>query len=726
MNYSFVVLLRFFIFLTSLCLVQAAYTDRDVLSGDRVRCNLQKPDFSHEGGRYEDSFSLKVRAEQGEGVLYTTDGSTPMRSRIRGEDWSYKSATRNGEKVTRQMKTFRSEREVSISLGRNASDRYRGARVTPNHGVGENPVSGVTVVRARSYKEGCKPGRVVTKTYFVGLSEQAFDVPLVSIAVDPDGLFSHDDGIYVIGRHHYEYQVKGQSGGGLSANYRGQGREFRRTGNVEVFGSDGSVLNQSAEIGIHGDEEREMPMKSLRVRFQDVDSGAGKNISMDQESDTSILESIIAGNQLILHNGGYPDGFKTVYRSGLVSDLVHHRAVDIPRYELAAHFINGEFWGMIGIRRPLNAHYLSDEYGIAPEIISVLDIEDLAPRLQDNDIQRSFPGYSIDEIALAIIQGEKNMKFEGVAGDYISLLQFAVNKDLSRNDAYDRIRERMDVYNYARYAAVQIYINNQQWPENGVVAWKPEAKADFSMASTDVKDGRWRWAIDRADKALLSHHLTGRGRPLADSFIADVTSPEQGPSPEWSTALFRNLLENDEFRAYFLGIIADLSNAPFRPERVVDTIKSVRKESQHLRKLHASRWPLEEEDEVWTIVEEYLASRDDAIRDNVMKEFGIESLSRIVILMDEHSLESGYVTLNSIAVKNETPGVSLSYDDAEDAHIWGGVYFQGIPIWIQAIPKDRFRFSAWEEEGFRSSTIVFTPKEEYHRFTPLFESVSSN
>lgn len=725
MNYSLVVLLRFFIFLTSLCLVQAAYTNRDVSSGDRVRCNLQKPDFSHEGGRYEDPFSLEVRTNQGEGVLYTTDGSTPMRSRIRGEDWSYKSAARNGEKVTREMKTFRSEREVSISLGGNASDRYRGARVTPNHGVGENPVSGVTVVRARSYKEGCKPGRVVTKTYFVGLNEQAFDVPLVSIAVDPDELFSHDDGIYIIGRHHDEYQVKGQSGGGLSANYQGQGREFRRTGNVEVFGSDGSVLNRTAKIGIHGNEEREMPMKSLRVRFQDVDSGAGTEISMDQKSDTSTLESIIAGNQLILHNGGYPDGFKTVFRSGLVSDLVHHLALDLPRYELAAHFINGEFWGMIGIRRSLDKRYLSDQYGIEPDRITFQDFEEFPDRLRAKGIQHSFPNYSIDEILLALINGERKVQFRGAIGDYIRLLRFAVKNDLSNEDHYNRIRKRMDVHNYAKYAAFNVYINNQQWPENELVVWKSDADASSGAPSSAVQDGRWRWAIDETDRALLGHHLTGRGRPIADNFLADVTG-RKGPSPEWSTALLRNLLDNDEFRAYFLGIIADLSNAAFRPERAVGIVNSVKQESQYLRDLHASRWPLKNGDEVWSVVENYLASRDDTIRENVMEEFDIESLSWIVVLMKENFRQSGYVTLNSVAVKNETPGVSLIYDDAEDAYVWGGVYFKGVPVWVQAIPEDDFQFSAWKEEDFPNSIVVFKPSEEYHRFTPVFEPVPMN
>ncbi|MDA3880741.1 MAG: lamin tail domain-containing protein, partial [Prolixibacteraceae bacterium] len=59
------------------------------------------------------------------------------------------------------------------------------------------PINGTTVIRARIFKQGQKPGPIVTQTYFIDTNSEIGELPIVAISTHPDNFWDSEKGIYV-------------------------------------------------------------------------------------------------------------------------------------------------------------------------------------------------------------------------------------------------------------------------------------------------------------------------------------------------------------------------------------------------------------------------------------------------------------------------------------------------------------------------------------------------
>jgi uncharacterized repeat protein (TIGR02543 family) len=63
----------------------------------------------------------------------------------------------------------------------------------------------------------------------------------------------------------------------------------------------------------------------------------------------------------------------------------------------------------------------------------------------------------------------------------------------------------------------------------------------------------------------------------------------------------------------------------------------------------------------------------------------------------------GTIHINTINIQKGTIGV-------DDPNSWSGIYFQGIPLEITAVPAPGYRFAGWKETGSKEAklTIMLT------------------
>ena len=111
-----------------------------------------------------------------------------------------------------------------------------------------------SVLRVKCFETGCLPGLTNTQSYFIN---EPVNLPIVSLATDPDNFFSDETGIYVIG-------TAGVAGYCTSVPHN-VNQDWERPVNIELFEKDGKVgLNQLAGVKIFGGCSRtRYPIKSL-------------------------------------------------------------------------------------------------------------------------------------------------------------------------------------------------------------------------------------------------------------------------------------------------------------------------------------------------------------------------------------------------------------------------------------------------------------------------------
>lgn len=144
--------------------------------------SILPPKFSVESGFYNEPFRLELECARGE-IYYTLDGEEPG---------SHSMRYNSGIDITERSNISNIYAEMpNISLF--------------NPYLPEEPIDKATVVRAVVIDGGRKSEEIV-KTYFVGYhsKDEYKNIPVMSITMNPDDLFSSFSGIYVVGGGIYE------------------------------------------------------------------------------------------------------------------------------------------------------------------------------------------------------------------------------------------------------------------------------------------------------------------------------------------------------------------------------------------------------------------------------------------------------------------------------------------------------------------------------------------
>ncbi|MCK5783677.1 MAG: CotH kinase family protein, partial [Desulfobacterales bacterium] len=167
---------------------------------------IQNPEFSLNGGFYQDSISIElIKDTPNETIRYTLDGSLP---------------------------------NLQSSI-------YSAAIV----------LTSTTVIRAQSFRESYLSSKVITHTYFIN---ETTTLPVVSVATDPDNLWDDEIGIYVEGTNGIP--------GFCVSEPRNWNQPWERPISLEMYETSGNLgFKIDAGMQIGGGCTRKYPQKTLAV-----------------------------------------------------------------------------------------------------------------------------------------------------------------------------------------------------------------------------------------------------------------------------------------------------------------------------------------------------------------------------------------------------------------------------------------------------------------------------
>lgn len=489
------------------------------------------PLFSIEGGIIAPGSSLTLESSNSNAeIYYTVDGSLPTVQSTR-----YQSSIVLNEELKNQGAVL-----ANINTSPNTA-AYQFDAATVKKGI---------VIRASTYEAG-EMSETITQTYL--LNEVSPTLPVIALSVDPDSLFSEEEGIYVPGMYFNRMQLAEES------NYNKRGSEWERLAHVEYFEPDNErTLSQNIGLRIHGGVTRNYPQKSLRM-YSKSEYGQSRFYYPFFEN-----HSVEEFNQLTLRNSGN-DWNSTMFRDALIQELVADRPIDTQAYKPAVVLINGEYWGLHNLRESFNAEYIEIKYNLdAAEIV-----------LLESDSEED-SGFSIEE---------------GSLGDdvhYNEMLAYANANDLRQSQHLAHMEQQLDLENYLNYMAIQIFIGNTDSGTNNTALWRKNV--EFTEGGPYGSDGRWRWMLfdtdfgfARYEEQNMQNHNTLRWALRDDE----------------STVLFRSLMQNETVQSKFQTIMNEMIEGPFNTPNVLEKINDLEAQIAPEMPTHLERWKSLSSTEVW-------------------------------------------------------------------------------------------------------------------------------
>jgi hypothetical protein len=444
-----------------------------------------------------------------------------------------------------------------------------------------------TVLRARAFRTGYLPGRVITRTYFIN---ETTELPVVSVATDPDNLWSDESGIYVEGTNGIT--------GYCSSDPRNWNQEWEKPASIEFFEADRSFgfrIDAGLEIG--GGCTRLYPQKTLAI-YARSEYGFSK-IEYPVFTD----KPINSYNNLLLRNSGQ-DWWRALIRDGLVHNLVKNMMdIEWQAYRPAIVFLNGIYWGIHGVREKHNEHYLASNYNIDP--------------------------YAID-----ILTGNATIK-QGSAELYTQMIDFIGSHDLSQDENYRQVALQMDVDEYLNYVITEIYSANIDWPAGNIKYWRQQGD-----------NHKWRWILFDMDLTFGAH---GQGQYNSNT-LANATSTVETyyANPPWSTFLLRSLLKNEEFRQRFIQKFASHLNITFAQQRVEHLIDSLKMDIEDEIPRHIQKWEKSTSfNDGWAyhinVMKEFAAKRAGYVISQITDKFGLNGTSELQVTYDDGNMGNIYL-----------------------------------------------------------------------------------
>lgn len=510
-------------------------------------------------------------------------------------------------------------------------------------------LTGTTAIRAQMRVAGRVSGEVQTGTYFL---KPAGGLPILSIVTPPANLWDEETGIYVAGIPDTEFYP----------NYE---RDWERAASVEFFEPDGSRgFATQCGIKIHGNFTRRLPQKSIRLQFRSRYGDGRLNYAMFPGNPVSQFDSLLIRN------------FGNDWNLALMRDVVGQAMaaelrLDHQDWRHTIVYLNGAYHGVYAIRERSDGEQIAAHYGGSRD---------------DYDVIRN--------------------SSDIIAGDRVAINEtFAALSELVPTDeaSFASFASRIDLANFADWLALELYLDNTDWPQNNISMWRRRETGAV-----------WRWSVIDCDSTFNGWGF-GVDTNSVDRVFRALPVAEAAAYP---LSFIRQLTANPTYRNTFLNRFADLLNTRFSPAVVRGHIDRVHGILAPAMPDHVARWGKEGEgvqrmDSVdqWEsnvdVLRDFAARRPPFVRDHLAAQFSLAGVADLTV--DVQPPEAANILrVNSV----EVPGGSAP---------WTGSYFQGVPVTVSVEPKPGRRFVGWRGRSETNLTLTINPQAGL-RLTAVFET----
>ncbi|MBQ7420385.1 MAG: CotH kinase family protein [Prevotella sp.] len=480
-------------------------------------------------------------------------------------------------------------------------------------------ISGNRIIRAKLFCEGYMSPRSTVQSY-IFFTDHTLTLPVVSITTDNKYLNDNKIGIYVDGTY--------QSG---KKNYE---FDWRRPITFEYFenGNEASKLNQLCETRIMGGATRNNMFKSLAV-YANKRFGTKR---LEYEFFSDQRPSVTDFKSIALRNAG--NDFDYLYmRDAIIQRSVAEKVdLDWQSWRPVIIYINGVYKGILNIRDRSNEDNIYTYYD----------------GLEDIDMFENW-----------------NELKEGDWDNYNAFKTFYAE----HGHTLAEYEQWMDCGEFANLMIMNLYYNNQDFPGNNIVMWRPKTEG-----------GRWRWIAKDTDFGIGLY-----GSSASYKTLEWLHNPNYDSNRNWgansyeATRLFRRLMENTDFFNMFISRCAVymgdfLNYNAIKPlwDGMYDLIKT---EYPYHRKLINQWWPNYSSE--LSTARNWLTQRTDIFYHQLADYYSLGTPTKLSINKEVTTLGNIQVSVNDVPL---TQGV------------FDGKFFAGRSVTLHATPADGQQVTGWD------------------------------
>ncbi|MBR5089719.1 MAG: CotH kinase family protein, partial [Ruminiclostridium sp.] len=513
---------------------------------------------------------------------------------------------------------------------------------------------------------------VAVKSYIVGRNVfSRFDDNTLVFVLSSDeyNLYDYYNGIAVEGYLRDEYKRTEYTGGEINptapANYNIRGRESERPMYVEVYDSKGEqILSQASGARVVGGYSRAVDQKSFRLFARNIYSeGSGKfAYPFFTENTDGEGNPFVRYDRITLRNGANDREFAGV-RDELSMTLAFDAGFpDTQAVCPAAVFLNGEYYGFAWLHEAYSADYLEAMYGGNEENFLIAGTEEQNPESDDEE----------DEQAVA---------------EWEHVLDVA-RKDLTFDLYFSEFCDLVDIDDLMMYYAMQIYIDNKDWPGNNFKVWRYAASPGETVNSPYL-DGKWRFLLFDAEYAW---GLYGSG--YSDNTLKEVLT---GRHMQGDSLILRSLLYRADMREKFANTLCELEAGAFSPDNVNARLDMLLAESDSEQKYALENGITSEWANEWTFkdsrqqIRDFARVRPTIMNGHVARQFGYSGVMYNVSVR----APGGAAIMCGSAKVGEGESFSVSY-------------FTECSTVLTAKPFDGYAADRWEVNGVSYSGDTVT------------------
>lgn len=339
-------------------------------------------------------------------------------------------------------------------------------------------------------------------------------------------------------------------------------------------------------------------------------------------------------------------------------------------YRPVSVYINGGYFGLYELREKFNPEFFNVYDGANPDSTEILTLS-----YYYGSVLRSLSGTT-----------------DGFFESYDSLLQIQPADENYFNKA-DRY---FDMKHYTDYIIAESWMGNVDWPQNNIKIYR-----------SDKTKYRWRFSLIDLELSLQPNGWTS----CTDNHISYMLSRD--PNLPYINIWLRSM-QNPLYKNYFINRFADQMNTSYRTSNLLAIEDSFYQEALPEMPNEYQRWgdpnnvpgQMTEFQNNHLTFRQELICRNEVIRNNLVTEFNLNK--QVTIYLDAFPNNSGEIQINTI-----TP----------DSLPWHGIYFDGVPVQLEAKAKPGFVFSHWEPNDFITDTLAQRFESNVTQNNTLFKAI---
>lgn len=380
--------------------------------------------------------------------------------------------------------------------------------------TGPIPLNSNTVIRAVAIQEEYLEGATITGTFLFAADQVNHALPVATLVLEPNSLWDGKTGIYAFGdKYDPDFDDPDIGTSLLTANfYQGRGYQgeeiqtaWERDASFAIFDetTKQQVFSQDVSARIAGAYGRSRAQKGFTVIARASYGNNRLQYPFFENRPYTEYKS------LTLRAGAQDQNFSKI-RDELAAGLLEGTNVRFlyQAYKPYVLYLNGEYWGVYFLKEKRSRFFVAAHEGVE-------DAENL-------DLLKA-----------------SSLISHGSRTEWQELMNYVKANDLSRQEHFKYVEERMDVQSFMDYMICEIYTGNT---DHGNIQYYKLPGGKFKWIYYD-----FCWGFQNASHNTLAYR--------------------RGSVPAASD-LFNAMLKNDGWREQFVRRFAELLDTAFAPMRV--------------------------------------------------------------------------------------------------------------------------------------------------------------